>query len=180
VDLQVGRTAVVATVPAAEDLLDHVPALFGPAAGAAVLPHVTVLYPWLAPSAVTAADLDGLRQLAAEVPAFDVVFDRFCWFPGVLWLAPDPAEPFVRLTASAARRWPHTPPYGGAHTEITPHLTVMDLDGAGIDVDDEIALKDAVERLEPWLPVVHRVTELSVVLFEGDGAWTTIARSPLA
>lgn len=179
-DLQVGRTAVVATVPAARDLLDHVPTVFGARAGVAVLPHVTVLYPWLPPADLTQDDFDGLRRLAAGTPAFDVVFDHFCWFPGVLWLAPDPVEPFVRFTVAAAGRWPQTPPYGGAHPEITPHLTVMDLDGAGIDVDDEIARKDAIGQFEPWLPVRHRVTELSVVLFEGAGSWTTVARAPLA
>ena len=179
VDLQAGRTAVVVEVPAAHGLVEHVRAEFGPDAGVRIVPHVTVLYPWLEADEITPTDLTGLAAVAAGVPAFDVVFDRFAWFPGVLWLAPDPVDPFVRLTHGAAHCWPHTPPYGGAHAAVTPHLTVMDLAAAGIDTDDEIALKDAVERLEPWAPVVDRAAALSVLRYDGDLRSTRLASVPL-
>lgn len=179
VDLQAGRTAVVVEVPAARALVDRVRAEFGPDAAVKVVPHVTVLYPWLEADEITPADLAGLAAVAAGVPAFDVVLDRFAWFPGVLWLAPDPADPFVRLTHGAAACWPHTPPYGGAHAAVTPHLSVMDLAAAGIDADDEIAVKDAVERLAPWTPVVDRAAGLSVLRYDGEGRSTRLAAVPL-
>lgn len=178
-DLRVGRTAVVVEVPAARGLVGHVAAEFGPDAAVKIVPHVTVLYPWLDADEITPADLAGLAAVAAAVPAFEVVLDRFAWFPGVLWLAPEPSEPFVRLTHGAATCWPHTPPYGGAHGGVTPHLSVMDLAAAGIDVDDEIALKDAVERLEPWTPVVGRAVALSVLRYDGDRRCTRLAEVPL-
>jgi 2'-5' RNA ligase len=179
VDLRAGRTAVVVEVPAAQGLAEHVRAEFGPDAAVKIVPHVTVLYPWLDADEITPADLAGLAAVAAGVPAFEVVLDRFAWFPGVLWLAPEPADPFVRLTRGAALCWPHTPPYGGAHAGVTPHVTVMDLEAAGIDVDDEIALKDAVERLEPWTPVVDRAVALSVLRYDGDRRCTRLAEVPL-
>ena len=170
---------MVVEVPAAQGLVGQVRAEFGPAAAVKIVPHVTVLYPWLDADEITPADLAGLAAVAASVPAFDVVLDRFAWFPGVLWLAPEPEDPFVRLTHGAARCWPHTPPYGGLHAGVTPHLSVMDLAAAGIDVDDEIAVKDAVERLAPWTPVVDRAVELSVLRYDGEGLCTRLAAVPL-
>lgn len=179
VDLRAGRTAVVVEVPAALGLVERVRVEFGPEAAVKIVPHVTVLYPWLDAEEITRADLDGLAAVAASVPAFTVVLDRFAWFPGVLWLAPEPAEPFVRLTHGAAACWPHTPPYGGLHAGVTPHLSVMDLAAAGIDVADEIAVKDAVERLAPWTPVVDRAVGLSVLRYDGDRRCTRLATVPL-
>ena len=179
VDLRVGRTAVVVEVPAALGLVEQVAAEFGPDAAVKIVPHVTVLYPWLDADEITPSDLAGLAAVAAGVPAFDVVLDRFAWFPGVLWLAPEPAEPFVRLTHGAAACWPHTPPYGGLHAAVTPHLSVMDLAAAGIDGEDEIAVKDAAERLSPWTPVVDRAVELSVLRYDGDRRCTRLATVPL-
>ena len=39
-------------------------------------------------------------------------------------MEPEPREPFVELTQAVWRRWPGHPPYGGAHREIVPHLTL--------------------------------------------------------
>ncbi len=178
-DLQIGRTAVVVTVPAAGDLVGRVRELFGPAAAVGVPPHVTVLYPWLDLDDVTDDDLVALGDLCAAVPAFDVAFERFGRFPGVLWLAPDPAEPYRRLTDAVARRWPQTPPYGGAYDVVTPHLSVMDLAAAGLDAADEAAMADVGERLSSGLPVLHRVEDVCLILYTGDGV-STIARAPLA
>ncbi len=177
-DLQVGRTAVVVTVPGAQPLLDRAAVEFGVTAAALMPAHVTVLYPWLDPDAVTASDLEALAEICSREPAFDVVLDRFDAFPGVLWAVPEPADPFVRLTRAIAGRWPHLPPYGGVHAGVTPHLSVLDLEAVGIDVADETAVKDAVERLMPWLPVVHRVDAVEHLLFEGDGC-RTLSRIPL-
>jgi 2'-5' RNA ligase len=179
VDLHSGRTGVVVTVPAAADVVERVGAAYAPAAAVGVPPHVTVLYPWLDLDDVTDDDLAALGDLCAAVPAFDVSFERFGRFPGVLWLAPDPVSPFIGLTDAVVERWPQTPPYGGAYDDVTPHLTVMDLDAAGLDASDESAIAGVVGRLSPGLPVRHRVEDVALILFTGDG-FSTIARIPLA
>ena len=51
-------------------------------------------------------------------------FERTGRFPGVVWLAPEPAEPFIALTELLAAAFPDHPPYEGAHDEIVPHLTL--------------------------------------------------------
>ncbi len=114
--------------------------------------HVTVLYPFLPVAAVTDDVLAGLAGIFAAEPAFDVVFRGFGRFPGgVLWLAPEPAEPFRRLTHAIWRAWPSHPPYGGAHDEVTPHLTVAEQQDG--DLLDAVAADVA-----PTLPLATRVT----------------------
>ena len=46
-------------------------------------------------------------------------------FPdGVLYLAPEPDEPFRQLVLAFCDRYPGTPPYGGKWPDIVPHLSV--------------------------------------------------------
>jgi len=113
-------------------------------------PHVTVLYP--APG-----DVQAIAQVLAPFAGFDVVFTRLDRFPGTLWLAPEPAEPFVAMTEAMVARFPDMPPYGGVFKSVVPHLTVAQ---SGLD--------DVAVQVEPLLPLGSRVE--SVVLYESaDG-----------
>ena len=120
-------------------------------------PHVTLLFP-------CPPDPEGLGEVLAAAPAFDVAFREVRRFPDVVYLAPEPAQPFVELTQALWRRFPDWPPYGGAHETITPHLTVAwqgKLDEAEADVAPRLPLhgraREAVvlRRAEPhrWEPV---------------------------
>ena len=51
-----------------------------PAAELGVPAHVTVLYPFAAPAAITAATLAGLAEAVASVSAFDCQFPVTAWF----------------------------------------------------------------------------------------------------
>jgi 2'-5' RNA ligase len=85
--------------------------------------------------------------------AFDVTFARLDRFPEILWLAPEPAEPFVAMTEAMVARFPDYPPYGGIHERIVPHLTVA-----------QAELDETAARVEPLLPLRSRVE--AVVLYE--------------
>ena len=124
--------------------------------------HVTVLYP--APG-----DVVSITEALAPFEPFDVVFAPLDRFPGVLWLAPEPAEPFVSMTDALIERFPGFPPYGGTYSSIVPHLTV-----AAAQLDET-----AVE-LEPLLPLASRVE--SIVLYASvDGVhWREHATFDLA
>jgi len=90
----------------------------GPSNG--VPAHVTLLAP-------CPGDADGIGEVLADAAAFEVEFRelrRFTEMP-TLYLAPEPAEPFVRLTEALVERFPDWPPYGGIHgSSVIPHLTV--------------------------------------------------------
>jgi 2'-5' RNA ligase len=114
-------------------------------------PHVTLLYPCPGEPLEIAKALEPFDQ-------FDVTFTRLDRFPGVLWLAPEPAEPFVLLTETMVSRFPGWQPYGGVYKSVIPHLTVA-----------QSSLDDVAVQIEPLLPLASRVE--SVVLFESaDGA----------
>jgi hypothetical protein len=127
-----------------------------------VPPHVTLLIP--APPDVDAAS----SALESFVP-FDVTFRRFGRFPGALWLAPDPVEPFGGMTDALLRVFPDHPPYEGRFEGVIPHLTVAQ----GDDLDT------AEAALQATLPLRSRA--VSVILFarvEAD-RWEEAAEIPL-
>ena len=100
----------------------------------------------------------GLASAVAAVPGFGVTFDTAAWFgTEVLWLAPEPADPFVALTAAVAAAFPAYPPYGGAHDEVIPHLTV------GHDAP-EARLRDAEADVLPRLPVSADISRRRAVV----------------
>ncbi len=132
--------------------------------------HVTVLYPFLPEQRLDATVIGQLREVCAAVPAQDVSFRQTGRFPGVLYLAPEPASGFRDLTTAIAERWPETPPYGGAFDEIIPHLTVAH--SVGEDVLDEVAAE-----LHVRLPVQSRLLEAALFVFDGE-QWQLQERLP--
>ena len=109
-------------------------------------PHVTVLVP-------CPGDVVAILEALSPFDAFDVTFPRLERFPQLVWLAPEPAGPFVAMTEAMVERFPDHLPYGGIHDRIVPHLTVA-----------EAQLDEAAALVEPLLPLHSRVE--SVVLYE--------------
>ena len=112
-----------------------------------VPPHVTLLMP-------VPPDAGEIARTLQRFPSFDVTFAGFGRFPGALWLAPEPAERFIAMSEALMETFPGCQPYGGAFTEVVPHLTVAQ--------GDELDVAEA--ELAPLLPLTTRAS--SVVLFE--------------
>jgi len=83
-------------------------------------------------------------------------------WPGVLWLAPEPAEPFAALTRAVSARHPEYPPYGGGHDTLIPHLTVGHHDEPPKDLDAE---------LRRGLPIAARATHVVQFVEVGPDRW---------
>src|SRR3954451_6022779 len=109
-------------------------------------PHVTVLYP-------CPGDVAEIAQALAPFDQFEVTFTRLDRFPGTLWLAAEPAEPFVAMTEALVARFPGWQPYNGVFKSVIPHLTIA-----------QAAWDDVAIRVEPLLPLATRGE--SVVLYE--------------
>jgi hypothetical protein len=89
-----------------------------------------------------------------------------------VWLAPQPAQPFIDLTERLAAAFPNHPPYEGAHDEIVPHLTIA----LGPDVDlDRLARKAA----RAGIAFRRRVQAMEVIAEDGTGRWHARWRLPL-
>jgi 2'-5' RNA ligase len=142
-----GQVAVVVPFVGLADLVDdwrERTCLTKPSHG--VPPHVTLLVPGR-------DDVPAVVEAVASFVAFDVRFAHVDRFPGTLWLAPEPAEPFVELTAALVARWPECKPYGGVFSRVIPHLTVAQRE-----------LDEAAAALAPFLPLDSRAE--SVALYE--------------
>ena len=134
--------------------------------------HVTLLVPFVPSSRVEEAR-PRLAELVGATPAFEAAFPRTGRFPGVLYLAPEPAAPFAALTEAIATAWPEHPPYEGAHDTIVPHLTVAESKA------DEPLLTRIAAQVEPHLPLATAVREASVFVEDEQGNWHEHVRLPL-
>jgi 2'-5' RNA ligase len=133
-------------------------------------PHITVLYPFV-PARRANAELTGrLHEALAGFAAFPFTLTEVRRFPGVLYVAPEPAWPFVALTEACVARWPEHPPYGGAHAEVIPHLSLTE--------GDEPA--GAAERAAAQLPLHARAEEVWLMAHDRGGHWRECARIPLS
>ncbi len=147
------RGALIIPAPEAEPQVSPIRAVHDPFAALGVPAHLTVLFPFATPGDVDPAELGGL---VGRHPAFayDLVGVR-TFENGTVWLEPSPGQPFSALTHAVWRRWPRWPPYGGAHAEVIPHLTI------------------AEGPIDPCLTLPIRCQAREVVwLVEGDdGTW---------
>ena len=119
-------TALIVVVPEAdanatirEIRLQHVST-----AARGVPAHITLLSPF---SDSKDVDEPALAALFAGHASFDFILDRVKrWDDGIVWLHPEPSQPFEDLTSAIWQTWPAYPPYEGATDTIIPHLTVSE------------------------------------------------------
>jgi 2'-5' RNA ligase len=136
------------------------------AARAGAGPHVTVLYPFLPTSELAGGVRRRLAAIAGTLEPFDVSFRRVRRFDdGVVWIEPEPAEPFRQLTASVTAAWPDHPPYGGVFDEVIPHLTVVESD------DDAPPLRAIEAACASHLPWTARADRLELWRQDQGGRW---------
>ena len=147
------ETAIVALFPELDPLLSGWLRRYTPSGAGGLGPHVTLNVPF-ADSSVVGVHLAELAGELAQFAPFDIVLRSAARFPGTLYLAPEPAEPFVAMTEALGRAFPDFPPYGGEFDEIVPHLTIAQgddslLDAIEAELAEELPLETRVERV--WL-----------------------------
>jgi len=167
-------TGFVVVVPEAEPLVSGLRSCFSSAAAEGVPAHITVLYPFMPPAQVTPDVLARAATAVLGLAPFDFQLARMERFPGVLYLAPEPAAPFIELTEALVHAFPAYPPFGGVHERIVPHLTVAQ--------GDEPTLHQADAELRAALrvhgPVSARCRELCLLQNAG-GRWSEWQRLAL-
>jgi 2'-5' RNA ligase len=163
----VGVTAFFVQVPQADPCVGALRSRYDETAGLGMPAHITVLVPFMESALVSNAVLERAAAALRTVPAFVFRLATVGRFDKVAYLAPDPGEPFVALTAAMVRAFPDYPPYGGQYATVVPHLTVA--------IGDERDAEHASGALSGWLRekgAIHaRCTE--VTLFEhAGGRWS--------
>jgi 2'-5' RNA ligase len=166
------RSAVVIAVPeavgAVERWLERTVG-FKPSHG--VPAHVTILFPFVPASDLGPPVTSAVQAIAGRFHPFAFQLRELRRWPDVLYLAPEPPEPFVELTEALVAAYPEHPPYEGAYDDAVPHLTVAQGD------PDTIAAAE-IDVL-PALPINAWAVELLVLAQRARYEWDTVARLPL-
>jgi hypothetical protein len=131
--------------------------------------HITVLDPFVPSFLLDAEVEEAVSQILLEVRPFSYDLVRLERFPGVLYLAPEPGEPFIAMTEALCRRFPDYPPYGGAYDAIVPHVTLaLGHEPPGL-----------AEHVQERLPVSGSVEEVWLMMETPDGNWSAGRRFAL-
>lgn len=136
-----------------------------------VPPHVTILFPFVPAAEIDADLVTALRELAARIEPFAFTLRELRRWPGVLYLAPEPAKSFSELTDAVVAAYPAYPPYEGMHEIVVPHLTVAQ--------GDAHALAEAEANVRPSLPLTAETRELVLLAERAPDAWEPLARFAL-
>jgi 2'-5' RNA ligase len=169
------RSTVIVPVPEAADSVDgwreetcnDKPSIGVPA-------HITLVFPFVPAAQLDQPLVTALAAIVGNGNAFEFELRKAARFPTTLYLAPEPALPFVRLTEAIVHRFPNYPPYEGTFDSVVPHLTVAHGDTALMDRADT--------DIERSLPIMSTARE-AVLLEEVEpdwGRWQLRARLPLA
>jgi 2'-5' RNA ligase len=161
------ESALVVLVPDAGQLVKPFRDLYDPSAALGVPAHITLLYPFKPPGQIDDTVLTRLRIGFARFTPIAFTLQSIRHFPDVLYLAPDPAEPFRALTRTIWAWYPETPPYGGKWPDIVPHLSVASVadqrELGRIATEFEQASRNA-------LPIKATANEISL-LEKHSGRW---------
>lgn len=168
------RSAVVVEFRGLDPVLDAYRTGLDPSRALGMPAHVTLLYPFVPPDRLDAVVWGTLGAAIAAVPPFDVEFATSSWFGrDVLWLAPTPAAPFMRLIDPIRSAFPEYPPYSGGIDEPVPHLTIGDRADPG-------EMATAAAGVSAQLPLAARVHEVSVMTgSDAPRSWRTLRRFDL-
>jgi len=151
-------------VPEVERLIDPLRCRLDPTRRQDMPAHVTVLVPYLSPQEVGPTERAMLTEIFAGTEPFDYVLETTRWFDRrVLYLAPDPAEPFRRMTTAVTRCFPEWRPYEGAFEDVVPHVTVGE---GGRWRKRRLQMAWAAARLRRMAPVRATASEVWLMGFD--------------
>jgi 2'-5' RNA ligase len=162
------ESALVVVVGEAEAVAKPFRDRYDASAAAGMPAHITLLFPFKAPADVDAITCGNLRDCFARLEPVRFSLAAIRRFPtGVLYLAPEPDEPFRQLTLAIWNLFPETPPYGGKWPDIIPHLSIARL-------ADEVRLTEVADDFaraaEGKLPI--RATASEIALMDNrSGRW---------
>ena len=105
------ESGLAVLVPEAERLVGPLRDKHDPSAAAGMPAHITLLYRFKPPDEIGETEIEKLKQCFASFRSFDFSLAAVRCFPGrVLYLAPEPDEPFRRLTLAICDCFPQHRP----------------------------------------------------------------------
>ena len=162
------ESAVVVPVLHIGPLVRELRLQYDPSAKAGVPAHVTLMFPFLPPSELTDAKVDALAALLRGGGRFDFSLTRVREFEqGVVYLEPEPAEPFIRLTRKIGDVFGLLPFGGEFGDTAVPHLTVT-------TPESGMTREEIATQLEPLLPIGVVADRAWLMVGSNSGTWSTM------
>jgi 2'-5' RNA ligase len=166
-------TESVVLVPVdAGPLVQELRLQYDPSAKAGVPPHVTLMFPFLPTSELTEAKIRALKTMIGGEDRFEFSLSRVSEFEqGVVYLEPEPAEPFIRLTRKIGDLFGLLP-FGGEFGDTpVPHLTLT--------VPESRMTRDQIAtQLVSLLPIPLFAHQAWVMVGSNSSMWKAVARMP--
>ena len=149
------ETAIIVAVPEAEPIIDRWRRQYTSDGADGMPAHITLLYPFADTSQYAAQMGHHVGSVLAGRGPIAFSLTETAYFEGnprVLYLVPDPADPFAEMTNALAAEFPAYRPYGGAHATVVPHVTVA-------VHDDKKLLARIEEEVAAELPIKANASE---------------------
>lgn len=169
------EAALVVPVPEVEPLVGGFRARHDPSAASGVPAHITINYPFHPRFRRPEEAHRSLTDLLSRWSPFEYSLAEIRTFPGVLYLAPHPEQPFLDLIATVAAAFPDSPPYGGQFEVAVPHLTVAQPADPTTLGSIRAELESVAESRLPLACFAARI----LLIDNEKGSWTTHAVYPL-
>lgn len=162
-------SALTILVPEADSVVGKWRRLYDWSAVRGLSSHITILFP-IDSSVCLKQQCRRLQSVFSEHTSFNFILREPRRYRNYVYFAPDPIEPFLKLTESAMAVLPETIPYGVMSGCVAPHLTVA------YSEDENI-----LQRIYASLTAVTiESTALNIELMEyRDNAWKPHMRFPL-
>jgi 2'-5' RNA ligase len=168
-----GSTAIVVLTSQAEPVTGHWYRAHTKAGLDGMRPHITLHVPFVPAERLDLAVEARLCSVLAQFQPFDYELQRLERFAdGLLYLAPEPARPFIELALALQDEVPDYPRYDGAHDVIIPPGTIA--------ASEDSELLDAIAAdVAPQLPIACRAVEATMVERGADLQWRPRSAYPL-
>ena len=153
------EAAIILPVQEVELLVSDFRRRYDPLASVGVPAHITINYPFTPHINRPKKAGADLLVLISEFSQFYYNLTEIRTFDQVVYLFPEPTEPFISLIKAIFTRFPDSPPYKGEFTQPIPHLTV-----AQVEKDEILQVKEELtKRLGSLLPLPAKARELWLI-----------------
>jgi 2'-5' RNA ligase len=124
-------------------------------------PHITLIYPFVDVATLAGEVVDEVERCCSGFRTFDFQVGHAVRFGEVVFVSPDPAEPFRDLLRALTSTEP-PPPYPVTVTDTIPHLTIA-------FSSDPSELEEVSTRVAGSLPIRSRAAEAWLMAESTDG-----------
>jgi 2'-5' RNA ligase len=163
------ESSLVIMVPEADHLVMPFRTKYDSIVDVGIPSHITINYPFKLDEPVREQQILELIMLFEKFHCFRYSLSDIRSFSNSIYLAPDPAEPFLALSQAVIDHYPESLPYEGKFGDVIPHLTLAEFENP----ED---LPDILEKFRKassgYLPIYAQVNEV-LLMDNRSGNWET-------